>query len=305
MFKVFRSLAVIVCLFIFSSTALAASDMDAFREAMTKTSAKPDTRIFREQVIFFTPYLKANLDFQAVSNNSDSIRMQGNLDYVMTNDKGNTEVSNIPFYLDQKNNDMILYYKTDKNWLKKKAPIASAAAVDLIAAPSKEDLEKEIAMVKDVKVVMESQNQRTMFVVLDSNKIADSIMEYSKKEADPNLTAQEREIQNMVIKYIDQGIRNAEISYTWTIDKQDWQTITLAMDLSDILKSIVNACVSDPENVYAPIIKDLAEPFVYYSELKAYTTFLDPNTKQTIDIPKNVLKAKEVKDTDDDKKAKK
>ena len=63
--------------------------MEAFKEALTMSPVN-DTRVFREQITFFLPQLKADLDFQAASQKESDLKVQGELTFIATDDKGNT-----------------------------------------------------------------------------------------------------------------------------------------------------------------------------------------------------------------------
>ena len=274
----------------FSGTVSAApseADLAAFREAML-TPAKPDHRIFREQIIFFMPTLKADLDFQAGTKKKDEIRMAGSLDGVGTDEKGHTTPFHIPFYLDQSQKDMTLYFQFGPAWMKFSTPTVSATAVDIAANPEPEELEQEVAMIKDVKVLKESDTQRTMFVTMDGNKLADWLIENKDKNATEKEKSDPQAEQ--FFQYILQGLKESDIQYVWSIDKQDWQTIALALNLSGFVQSTAKAALMDPQANLEPATKEILESLAYYSELKAYTTFLEPHDNSLIDIPKEVIK---------------
>lgn len=278
----------------FSGTAAAApdeADLAAFQEAML-TPSKPDHRIFREQVIFFMPALKADLDFQVGTKKKDELRVAGSLDIVFTNEKGITTPMRCPFYVDQSQKDLTLYFQMGEEWCKFSAPTVSATAVDIAANPEPEELETEAAMLKDVKILTESDTQRTMLVTLDGNRLLDWLSQH-KEDASKDLpekkTSEEAE---RFFQYFRQGLIESNIQYIWTIDKQDWQTITLAVNLSDFVQTTAKAALMDPGANWSPQIRELLESLAYYSDLKAYTTFLDPKESSLIEIPKEVRKAK-------------
>ncbi len=267
-----------------------ANDLAAFKEAVV-TPSQPDQRVFREQVIFFMPTFKANLDMQAASQSKDAVRIAGTLDFVITESSGVTTPMTIPFYLEQEKKDMTLYYKSDKKWKKAAAPALSAVAVNAAATPSQEELEQELALTKDVTVLRESDTQRTMQVTMDGNKIADMIAQsLAEKASKEKKDEADKAIEKQVFQYIEQGFRDGDITYTWTIDKQDWQTITLAVNLTAPVQSIAKSVLADESLPLPKDFRDLLESIAYYSEFKAYTSFLDPKGA-IIEIPKEARNA--------------
>ena len=276
----------------FSGTASAApsqADLAAFHEAMA-TPSKTDHRIFREQITFFIPTLKADLDFQAGTKKKDEIRVGGTLNVISTDEKGHTAPLHIPFYIDQSKKDMTLYFQFGPTWMKISTPVASATAMDTLANPDSDELEQEAALVKDVKILQESTTQRTMQVSMDGTKLAEWLTQNKEKDTAEETDKKLDPKAEQYFQYILQGLRESDISYVWSIDKQDWQTIALAINLSDLVQSTAKAALADPKSAFDPEIKKALESLAYYSELHAYTTFLDPQDTDLIEIPKNVVK---------------
>ena len=261
----------------------------AYREAML-TPAKPDKRIFREQLLFFGPMLKADLDFQAMAKKDERLRAQGNLELVGTDEKGNTKPLNIPFYIEQARKDMTLYFQIENEWFKFKTPELTAVAMDMMATPQGDEIQEEMALTKDALVLAENENQRTMLVTLDGNRLADSLR--SSENTDNSLSEADKAQQEAFLKYLEQGLRSQDLWYTWTIDKRDWQTITVGFDLSNFLHAAAKAVLDDPNVKLNSDERQILESVAYYSELKSYTTYLDPEVKQTITLPKELKKAK-------------
>ena len=300
--KFFKSLKHSAMVAIIGSTLLcggtASADqagLDAFKEAMTM-SEKHDDRIFREQIIFFLPDLKADVDFQGVAHTDDELRLQGNLNIVATDPKGNTSPLDIPFYLDQSKSDMTLYFKTDKKWKKFKAPIASASAIDVLGTPTEDDLQEWIKLVSNAEILKETNTQRTLLLDLDEAAMTQFMEDIFKEEQEEKMSAEEKVMQEMFQKYLNQGIKNTNVWCTWTIDKQDWQTITFSINLSGIIQETARAALNDPELNLDPMMSNILETLAYYSEFKAYTTYLNPDTKSNIVLPKELKKAKLIND---------
>ncbi len=269
--------------------------MDAFKEAMTM-NMEQDNRIFREQIVFFLPDVNADIDFQAVAHNKKDVRMEGNFSFVMTNEKGNTVTTAVPFYLDQSGTDMLLYFKTGKEWQKFKAPLISASAVDALGTPTEVDIQNLISLVKSAEVLKDTDSQRTMLLHLDQNAFTLELEKFYTNDTEGKQTEEDKAFQEIVSKYLKQGIQNSDVWCTWTVDKKDWQTITLAVNLSSLIQETAKAVLNDSSVTLDPFSQHLLESLAYYSELKAYTTYLNPDTKSRIDIPKEVLKAKETKE---------
>ncbi len=269
--------------------------MEAFQEAMTKSPAH-DSRIFREQLIFFLPDAKANLDFQGVAQNDTDLRIRGTLNFVITDMKGDTSPMDIPFYIDQTKKKLTLYFKFGDEWKKFKAPKITASAVDVLGTPTEEDFKEWMSSVKSAEVLRETENQRTMLLDLDEAALSKIISTEYEAEKDEPMTEEDRAFQESFMKYFNQGLQKTDVWCTWTVDKKDWQTITLAINFSGLVQETAKAALNDPDaNFNQPLIEFL-ESLAYYSELKSYTTYLNPDLKTKIDLPKEVKAAKEVED---------
>ena len=269
------------------------SPMEAFREAMTLTSV-PDSRIFRQEFSFFGPTAEMDLEFLTQTADKSSIRVQGNLTFFYVDEMGKSNDNEIPFYMTQSGSDMVAYFKGDKGWVKFDAPDLAAIIVDALATPEKSDLDDMMNVTKNVEVLQDTDARRTMLVRLDGKKLFKLMQKFDKKDQEKNLTEQGKQKKDAALPYLEQALNKSDIWYTWTVDKKNWQTITVSMHLSDLLQQLAQAALADPTESYSQPVRELLETVAYYGEAKAYTTYLNPALKSTIDIPADVLEAKPV-----------
>lgn len=295
-------------LFLISGKASAAEvnqeAMNIFRETVTQTSKSQD-RPFQQYFYFVMPQTTLDLDFIGSAEN-DSVKLKGEIEFWQIEDNGVPNYIEVPFYVTQDKQNMTLYFEKDKKWNKMTSPLSAAEAVDMFATPSAQELEQMINFVKDVTVLKDNDAQRILLVKLDCAKI----FEYLKAEIakDPEIKEQKNnETVNAVLGYIETGLKNADLWYTWTVDKQNWQSVTMCFNLSGLAQSIANVVLNETAGATElEPIRQILETVAYYSECKCYVNFLDPSAKAQLEIPKKVLKAKEVKDfSDDDKSDKK
>ncbi len=265
--------------------------MEAFREAMTMNKSF-DKRVFREQLTFFMPLAKADIDFQGVSRNEKELLLDGNMTAIFTDDKGDTQSLVVPFCIEQSKKKMNLYYKLGEEWTKIEAPELSAAVVDSLGTPSEADLQDIISMVKSAEVLQETDNQRTMLLNFDGNALSKKVEVSIEQEEGEKISPEEKAFQEQFVNYIKTGIENTDIWCTWTVDKHDWQTITFSMDLSGIVHEIAKTALADKNAGWSDMAQSLLESLAFYSELKSYTTYLNPDTKKTINLPKDIKNAK-------------
>lgn len=284
-----------LCAVIFPAKSFAADDpnsegIKAFREALTSDSDTPD-KVFRQDVLFASPFVQGELEIFCVVD-KEVFKSTGEFNLWLENNDGSTTEKNIPFYMTQNGKDMTIYFKADKQWEKFTAPSLAAEVVDFIATPNATEVEEIIADTKDVKILQENDNRRIMLITLDGDRMADSLK--TKATDNPDVTADP--IQDSVVKYFDTALRKANMWYMWTIDKRDWHTVAMQYQFSGLIQELARAVLNDPQQVLPDEISQLLETIAYYSEIRIYTTYpSDPKVKQRFEIPKNVLKAKEIK----------
>ena len=267
--------------------------MTAFREAMT-APYKPDKRVFHEDIYFFIPEGHVQLEFLGQTK-KNTFRLTGSLKIISMNEKGDPLNFNIPFYIIQEKKNMTIYFNFE-GWKKFQTPSVAAAMIDSIVTPENSDIEEEIAMVKEVTVLRETDKQRTMLVKLDGDKLADNILEYDKNNPADNGTADDKELHASFMSYLDKGIRRADTWYTWTVNKENWQTITQGSSISGIIQETARAALEDNNANWDSVAESILETIAYYSDFKEYTTFLNFDAKSRFDLPEEAKKAVLVND---------
>lgn len=264
--------------------------MQALREAMSANSEE-DNRIFHEDLFFAMPSIQGELELIGLPE-KNSFKASGTLAFWVTNISGELKAAEIPFYITQTAKDMKIYFQDDKQWYVFQSPSIAAVITDMIATPTAEENEQFIADVKEVNILRDSTNQRTMLIKLDGNKIADDMKAEAEKNPADNGTADDKETQDKFFEYLDTAFRNADIWYMWTIDKNSGKTITLSLHLSGLVQEFARAVLADDSLTLGEEFKDALASVAFYSDVKSYTNFLNADAKKKVEIPKNVLKAK-------------
>ena len=270
--------------------------MRAFRDSIMATVNDKD-QVLHQFFLFMVPGLQSELEFNAKVT-GHSMDVAGQFGFWLTDDNGKVTDMDIPFYITQNDKNLMLYYKTDDVWSKYSAPTVAATLTDLITSPTKEEIDKEIATVKNVTILQENDNRRTLLVHLDSTKIADELKSEVEKNPADKGTAEDSKMQMKLFKYLDTGIRNADIWYIWRVDKKNNKTGIITVDLSQVVQETARAVLDDPDNQDLPDqIKELLETLVFYSEFKAYTTLFGSEVQSTLAVPQEIIdSAKQVED---------
>ena len=300
--KIFRLL---VALFVLSAALLptrtfAAEESEGikfFREALTNDSDALD-RLFHQDVFFASPFVQGELELLGMVD-GDIFKSAGELSIWQYKEDGTSALNSIPFHMEQRGNDMVIYFRPDeKNWKKFTAPTLAAAVMDFIATPDAAEVEQIIAETKEVTILEDNEYRCTMLVRPDGEKIADSLR--SKSDALPadNGTANDGQMQEVAVGYLDRALRKADVWYMWTIDKRDWHTVTMQYNFSGIIQELARAALDDPNQHWPDAVSQLLETIAFYSEIRTYTIYPNvPDAKTRFVIPKDVIKkAKPVND---------
>lgn len=267
--------------------------MAAFREAIS-TPAQQDRRAFRQDLQFFVPAVRAEMGMIGFTK-GHNLKMSGDVALFFIGDDGKTAELKVPFFIDQKKKDMTLYFKPDKKWYKFQTPTLAAAAADGIATPDEQNVEEILSTVKAVTVLRETDTQRTMLVQLDNEKLADLIAKYGKQNPPDKGTANDAEVHNAFMSVLEQGMRRANIWYTWTVDKTTWQTITMSYNLSSMVQETARVALEQPHE-WPKEVDDFLTRIAYYSDMKTYTIFLNKDAKKLVELPAEAKDAEKVED---------
>ena len=270
--------------------------MRLFRDSVIAT-ANDSTQIIRQFFIFITPPLESELEFYGKVD-GQSFNASGNFGFWLTDNNGNLTEKEIPFYLRQEDKNMMVYYKSGEEWKKFATPSVASTLTDIVASPTREQIDKQMELVKAVTVLEDNDKRRTLLVTLDSEKLADEVKMASAKNPADNVTADDGNLQNSVLKCVDEGLRNSNLWYIWTIDKVKNRTVAISFDLSSAVQEIARVGLREVKYTDVDdLIKEILERLAFYSEFKAYTTLMNPAAASRLVIPQEVLDS--AKDTSD------
>ena len=289
--KLLTAVLVACALFVPAKTFAAEDEgMAAFREVLEKDS-DPSDRIFRQDTYILAMPFIGELDFLGIVDKGNVFKAAGDFSYWIYNDDGSTTEKIVPFYLVQDKSNLTLYFKRDKNWEKLTAPTLAATIADRIATPTGDEIQKLIDDTKGVTILQDDDKSRTLLIEIDGNKMADDFKAAADNTSDPA----NAEVTDNASRYIDSALRNGDMWYMWTVDKRDWHTVVLQYNFSSFLQGIARAALQDPKQIWPDEIRVMLERVAFYSDLRSYTMYpADPAAKKKFDIPKNVLKAKDI-----------
>ena len=272
--------------------------MWAFREAYV--SQAPDTRIFEQDLTLISTNFHLDINSKAQVLKDGSFRMGGNFNWTYTNLKKNYSTNNtIPFYIEQTGNEMTLYTQRRGKWSKMLLPGLPAGIALIWKSTDPSMLEENLRAVKAVEVLKDTPDLRIMNVTLDGAKLAD-ILAKNGTGSFANLSGDALAEQKEIFERWLAAFRANDITFAWTVNKPDWETVTAAFDLTNIMRAYCiyvldqsaagNVVLTDEE-------RDLLDAMGYYSELRSYTSRIDPKNDVTVNTPANLSAAPENDDS--------
>ncbi|MBR2520532.1 MAG: hypothetical protein IKE46_12235 [Selenomonadaceae bacterium] len=292
--------------FFFGGTATVSADsagMAAFREAYLGQRA--DVRMVDQDLTLISPNFHLDIDSKAQVNANGVMLMSGELSWTYTNLKRNYSTNNsIPFFIQQEgNNEMKLYVKRLGRWSYMVLPGLPAGIATLWKSTDSSMIRNNLDAVKDVEVIQDTADMRVMKVTLDGQKIAAAIEKNAESSfasiSDEKFRNQQREVFNRWMT----AIRANDIVFNWTVNKPDWETVTAAFDLTDIMR-VYSRYVLDEAAAGKIVLndeeRDLLDAMGYYAELKSYTTYISPRKETYIQLPTDLLGAPENDNSLDD-----
>ena len=283
----------------FGGTATVNADsagMEAFREAYM--SQRPEMRMVDQDLTLISPNFHLDIDSKAQVNAQGFFVMGGNLSWTYTNLKRNYSTNNeIPFFIQQDgNSEMKLYVKRAGRWSYMLLPGLPAGIATLWKSNDSSILSNNLDAVKDVEVVKDTADMRVMNVTLDGQKIAAALEKNAEasfaKITDANYLAQQREI---FARWMT-AIRANNITFSWTVNKPSWETVTAAFDLTDIMRVYARYVLDESAAGKITLTdeeRDLLDAMGYYAELKSYTTYISPKQQPALDMPSDLVGAPE------------
>ncbi len=272
--------------------------MWAFREAYV--SQAPDTRIFEQDLTLISTNFHLDINSKAQVLKDGSFRMGGNFNWTYTNLKKNYSTNNtIPFYIEQLGNEMTLYVQRRSKWSKMLLPGLPAGIALIWKSTDPSMLEENLQAVKAVEVLKDTPDLRIMNVTLDGAKLAD-ILAKNGTNSFANLSGDALAEQKEIFERWLAAFRANDITFSWTVNKPDWETVTAAFDLTNIMQGYCryvldqaaagNVVLTDEE-------RDLLDAMGYYSELRSYTSHIDPKNGVTVNAPADLSVAPENDDS--------
>ena len=134
-----------------------------------------------------------------------------------------------------------------------------------------------------------------MKVTLDGQKIAALVeknAEASFAKLSGDALTEQRETFNRWIA----AIKANDITFSWTVKKPDFATVTAAFDLTEIMRGYCRYVLDESAAGNIKLTdeeRDLLDAMGYYAELRSYTSRIDPRDEVKVVFPTDLAGAPE------------
>lgn len=267
----------------------AQDSMAAFREAYQ--AVKDDYRVFDEELTLFGPAFHVDLDSRGKVAKDGSMMLSGKLELMFTeHETGKINNFDVPFYLDQTPSNLIFYVQWGGKWNKISLPGANEMS-DALATSSAE-AEENMAVVKSVEIVKETDNQRSMNLKLDGKKLAALVARHWQDDME-TLNPEEKVVREEALNRLTKAFESVELEVTWAVDKTNWQTITTGVNLTNLMRAYAKVVLQEAADGKIKLSdgeREIWETLGYYAELHSYTHY-PTGDKVKVEIPGKVKKS--------------
>lgn len=248
------------------SDALAFPNTEAgwdFRD--TYLSIPYNNNIFHQSIVFFGTSFHIDITSYGQILRDASMRQSGNINWEYTSPVTNvTSNSNMPFYLEQTGEQMILYVQRNGKWNKFAMPGVPVGIANALKSADLNTLTDNLNAVKDVEIFRETDTVKIYNITLDGQYLAQKNYRTLSGLSDEEIATQER-----FYKHLNAALNQTDFTCTWTVNKQNNTTTSVVVDLTPVMRAYAqdvldesaagNVTISDEERM-------LMETIGYYSE---------------------------------------
>ena len=211
------------------------------------------------------------------------MRMTGQINWEFTNPSTNAVTNeNFPYYVEQNGDTMTMFVQRNGKWSKISLPAIPVGVANSIKTTDIATLQQNMTAVKSVEILKDDENQRIMNVTLDGKKLAELLQKY-------NNNADEKDF----LGHIVDAIKKTDLTCTWTVDKNNWRTVSATLDLTKFIQAYGKDYLDDAAKgkiVLSQTDRSYYEVLGYYSELHFIVNY--QSAKGQISAPQGVNSAK-------------
>ncbi|MCR5758311.1 MAG: hypothetical protein K6F95_10455 [Selenomonas sp.] len=280
------------------SSAYAADDqqtaMTVYRDAYM--ARLHDDRAANTNIDLFGPnyHWELNADGQVLRNGS--MHWHGEMSWDFTDQKTNaTSHEDIPFYVEQRDNLLILYIQRENTWSKMSLPGVSPELIASWNNGTVDLFNDSMQAIKRVSLEHDTDKMQGLRIVMDVGKMLQVTNKYLD-ESKGKRSSEKRQAQQEAYAEMAQGLMGTELTVDWVVDKTTHQTITVSVDLTPFIRGYAQHILNEMAAGKIKLNDEeraMMESLGYFSELKFYMTYLGVKQNINLTVPEEVRKSAE------------
>ena len=243
----------------------------------TVVAAPQDTRPFNQSILLFGTNFR--VDIRARGLLRDNLKMSGDMTCEYINPETNRATANeMPFYVEQSGANTIMYVQRGNKWQKFALP-----NLDI------NELQKNITA---AEIVSETNTQKIFKITLSGAKMAENLREYDDEQDTTALSMEEVLSQKKFLHNLAAAFDKTNLTCTWTIARQTNETVSIALDLTPLVKAYAKNILDETAAGIADATNEdklLMESISRYSEFHFLLNYID--TKKILTPPAAARKA--------------
>ncbi|MBR3459118.1 MAG: hypothetical protein IKH16_13350 [Selenomonadaceae bacterium] len=248
------------------------------------------TRSYQTEIIFNGPTFQSNITGVAQVDENGFSLMHGDIQWMYTNLNTNqTKTCEVPFFAERSGNSMTLYGMRNGSWQRESMLGSLTWLLDMMAEDNRELRAQYAAAVTSVKTKDEGRNRLSMQIRFNGKALSET-KDRAVRESIASLPEEEQGPALAAVRYFNAALAENTPELTWTIDRTTGETVTVAADLTDIMRSYAKAVLEDSYQgriSLTPEETELLASFGYYYHLQLYLTRNDKNAGR-LAIPADV-----------------
>lgn len=253
-----------------------------FRDAYL--SIPYNNNIFHQGIVFFGTSFHVDINSYGQILRDASMRQGGNINWEYTSPTTNiTSNRNMPFYVEQTGEQMMLYVQRNGQWSKFAMPGVPVGIANALKSTDLNTLTDNLNAIKDVEIFRETDAVKIYNITLDGQYLAQK-----NYRTLSGLSADEIATQERFYKHLNAALNQTDFTCTWTVNKKNNTTTSVVVDLTPVMRAYAqdvldesaagNIVISDEERM-------LMETIGYYSEFHYSFSYSSGYNNQSMTPP--------------------
>ena len=256
----------------------------------TYLSMPYNNSIFRQGIVFFGTSFHVDINSYGQILRDASMRQGGNINWEYTSPTTNvTSNSNMPFYIEQMGEQMMLYVQRNGKWNKFAMPGVPIGIANALKSSDLNTLTDNLNAIKDVEIFRDTDNVKIYNITLDGQYLAQK-----NYRTLSGLSADEIATQERFYKHLNAALNMTDFTCTWTVNKKNNTTASVVVDLTPIMRAYAQDVLDDSAAGTIQISDEermLMETIGYYSEFHYSFSYSTGSNNQSLTPPSAARRA--------------